>query len=446
MADKIIIVVYLIIVTVIGISAFKKTSSNETFYSSNGNNGIFSTIAVMTSGFVGGGYSVGNAAKCYEYGINYSFAVCGFSVGMILFSFLVLPKINPKGQTVGEVIEYSYGKNSRKFTAFFSFLYCLGMLSAQLATLNIIISEFFEISGVLSSVISAVLIILYSTAGGMNAVVKTDTAQFAVLMIGLPLLFVFSVINAGGVGEIATVTTEKSLNICEFVSLFIAFAVGEMVTPQLVQKLKITKKRNNFKIALILSSLISAVLFVIIGATGICAHNFITEVNHQNLLITTAIIVMPTGLKGFVGASLCAVLITSADTALNSAAAAVSNDLLEKKSIKTARTANVIIGILAMITVMIIPNVIELLMISYKFWCPVVFAQLLFALKGKRSNELLFTLPAISGLLTVIIWDTLLNSPFGISSVSVGSAVNVISFTITKRLLPNGNSRLKAKN
>lgn len=438
MIDKIIIIFYLFIITVIGITAYKKTKNNGFFYTSNGKTGIFTTVAVLTSGFIGGGYSVGNAAECYEYGIDYSLALCGFSVGMILFSVLLLPTLNPKGNTVGEVIEYSYGKKARKLSAVFSFLFCLGILSAQLFTLKIILSEFFGLNGTISAVVSALLIIIYSTAGGMNAVIKTDTAQFIVLITGIPLLFIFSLINAGGIEGVKTVTTEKSLGVLEFISLTVAFAFGEMLTPQLVQKLKITKRKNDFKNALIISSIISAVIFIMVGAVGVGAHRFIEESGGQNILISAAIRVMPIGLKGIVGASLCAVLITSADTALNSAAASLSNDLLEHKTVALARTVNVVVGIVATVTVVVIPNVIELLMVSYKFWCPVVFSQLLYALRGRKADERLFTVPAITGIISVFVWDSFLKTPFGVSSVAIGLIINAITFKITKTAFTKG--------
>jgi SSS family solute:Na+ symporter len=272
----------------------------------------------------------------------------------------------------------------------------------------------------------------------MNAVIKTDTAQFIVLIIGIPLLFIFSLINADGIEGVKTVTTEKSLGALEFISLTVAFAFGEMLTPQLVQKLKITKQKNDFKNALIISSIISAAIFIMVGAVGVGAHRFIEESGGQNILISAAIRVMPIGLKGIVGASLCAVLITSADTALNSAAASLSNDLLEHKTVALARTVNVVVGIVATVTVVVIPNVIELLMVSYKFWCPVVFSQLLYALRGRKADERLFTVPAITGIISVFVWDSLLKTPFGVSSVAVGLIINAITFKITKTAFAKG--------
>ena len=46
------------------------------------------------------------------------------------------------------------------------------------------------------------IVIAYSTIGGMRAIVYTDILQFIVLTVGMPLVLIFGVVKAGGVGAV----------------------------------------------------------------------------------------------------------------------------------------------------------------------------------------------------------------------------------------------------
>ncbi|MBQ2945879.1 MAG: hypothetical protein IJD95_04865 [Clostridia bacterium] len=442
MIDKLIIILYLVTIAAVGIAESRRTKEASSFFSSSGKKGLFVSVAVLSSGFIGGGYSVGNAAESYRFGLPYSIALCGFSVGIILFALFVLPKIKISNEinTAGELLRSCYGSAAKRFGGFFSFIFCLGIASAQLSTLRIIISELFEINGNVGLIIAAAIILIYSTAGGMNAVVKTDGIQFTVLIIGLPLLLFFAIKELGDPSQLYEIKTAESINILQFGSLALSFATGELITPQLIQRLRLSKTRKILSQSLIISAIISAVIFIITGAVGVAANVIFTDVAPQNIVVAVASRLIPKGIKGVVGASLCAVLITSADSAINSASASLSSDILGKSDIKTIRIINVLTGIISVFAVIAVPDVMELLMISYKFWCPVMFSQLLYALMGKKGSKSLFLIPAAVGMASVAIWDIVLKAPCGISSVAVGFTVNVISFIITKRLLRESRS------
>ncbi len=443
MFDAAIIILYLIIITYIGIKASKKTKSQGGFFQTSENYSIFAVIAALTSGFLGGGYSVGNAAGSYKIGIGYSVALCGFAVGIIAFSVFIIPKIKTKEKTLSGAVKSSFGSSAGHFTAFFSFLFCTGIVAAQLSTLGIILSEYFGFSKSFCIVVSATLIIVYSTIGGINAVVKTDIAQFIILAIGIPLLFIFSLNalkaspNEFDYSMLKFPYNQEKISPEAFLSLFIAFGVGEMITPQFIQRINLNKSKKKMVRGVVISGILSALFFIIIGLIGVFGKQIMPNDIPQNILVKMAVKVMPIGLNGVVGASLCAILISSADSSLNSASEALAKDFLgeifpNKNKIKNVRLINLICGFIAVVLVVTLPDVMEILMTSYKFWAPVIFSQAVYSIIGKKGSAALFYIPAISGILGVVIWDSVFKTPFDISSVTVGFFINIITFTVAE--------------
>ncbi len=441
MTDSVIIIVYLVAATAVGVISGLKEKSAVGYFRSEGDGSVFTAVAVLTSGFIGGGFSVGNASGCFEYGVLYSFALCGFSVGMIFFARRVIPKASA-GRGFYGMITDSYGESASRFTAFFSVIFCLGLVAAQLSAMSVILSCFFTIPDYLSIMISALVVTVYSTVGGFTSVVKTDKLHFAVLSVGIPLLFVFTLFGSDGA---TAVTSFKPLSFPAFAGLFISFATGEMITPMLVTRISVAKDRKKLSTAIIISSLAAVAFFIMTGLVGARARTSgLTAVSADALI--SAISAMPNALRGLVGAAMCAVLLSSADAALNCASEAVSDKLPCLRQDKRGymvkvRLINILLGTLAAAAVCVTPDVTALLMLSYKYWSPVTFSQLLAALKRKKGSAAEFLLPAYFGVMTVLIWDVILQTPYGIPAVAPGVIMNILAYSVIKTL-PKTRKRL----
>ena len=442
MTDSVIIIVYLVAATAVGVISGLKEKSAEGYFRSGGDGSLFTAVAVLTSGFIGGGFSVGNASGCFEYGVLYSASLCGFSVGMIFFARRVIPKASA-GRGFYGMITDSYGESASRFTAFFSVIFCLGLVAAQLSAMSVILSCFFTIPDYLSIMISALVVTVYSTVGGFTSVVKTDKLHFAVLSVGIPLLFVFTLF--GSDGATAVTSSFKPLSFPAFAGLFISFATGEMITPMLVTRISVSKDRKKLSTAIIISSLAAVAFFIMMGLVGARARTSgLTAVSGDALI--SAISAMPNALRGLVGAAMCAVLLSSADAALNCASEAVSDKLLRLRQDKRGymvkvRLINILLGTLAAAAVCVTPDVTALLMLSYKYWSPVTFSQLLAALKRKKGSAAEFLLPAYFGVMTVLIWDVILQTPYGIPAVAPGVIMNILAYSVIKTL-PKTRKRL----
>jgi SSS family solute:Na+ symporter len=151
---------------------------------------------------------------------------------------------------------------------------------------------------------------------------------------------------------------------------------------------------------------------------------------------------LPPVLQGVVIAAIISIIMSSADSFLNAAAIAFSNDIIKplrktqlthKAELKMARVVTLAVGILAVVFALSIDSILDILIYSYNFWAPTILVPLAAALLGAPLSKHRFIAGATAGILTTIIWSNVLNSPLGIDGLVVGTLANYIAFFATDR-------------
>jgi SSS family solute:Na+ symporter len=271
----------------------------------------------------------------------------------------------------------------------------------------------------LGILIGCSIVIVYTTVGGMRAVVYTDVMQFTILVIGIPLTFILAIVHLGGVSHVSSLLHADHINIwghmtpLAFIVLFVSFLVGETLVPPYVQRLLIGKNLKQTSHGTFLSGLFSIPFFFITGFIGLTALILNPTLNANLALPYVVQTVLPVGIEGLVIAAIIAIVMSSADSFLNSAAVSVTNDIIkplspcalsEKAQLLIARLATVVIGLLAIIFAVSIHSILDILLFAYKFWAPVILVPLVAALLGKRPSTLAFLGSAITGF--IVTWWT----------------------------------------
>ena len=341
----------------------------------------------------------------------------------------------------------SYGRYAQVFTGLFSMLVCTGILAAQIGAIGYIFKVFMGVSTLYGALIGYSIVLCYSTFGGMRAVVITDIIQFIVLGIGMPVLLYFSFEASGGVGNVIENTPPQfwditnGYTVCGFISLFLSLALGEALVPPYVQRLLMGNTLKTTAKAAILSAVISVPFFIITGLIGLVGYVYfqgnITDTNSimQEMVKTAA----PIGVRGVLIAGMLSIVMSSADSFLNSASVGLVNDIIipfkteklsDRKTLLIARIANLFIGVFAIVIVINIPNILDILLFSYSLWSPVILVPLAAALLGVGSSRQAFYFCMIAGGAVTLIWNYVLNVPFGIDGSIVGFFVNLIVFCI----------------
>jgi len=447
MIDYIIIAVYMLGVMGLGILCAKSTNNFREFAVSNAKFGPWLLLATLSASFIGGGFSLGNAAKVYSGGIFYSFMLIGFSVQIILVALLIAPRAHRHhgAMSVGDILEPKYGKSSRVIGGLLSFISCAGILGAQIGGMGAILETLTGIPYLWGALLGCIVILFYSTIGGIKAVVWTDALQFLLLIIAIPVLFFLGVHRAGGWSElVAKLPAEKlavfpdSVSWVSLLSLFLVFMLGETLVPPYVQRLLITQSRRDLIFGTLGSGFLSVPFFIIAGGIGLAAIVLLPNINSNTAFPAMVQLLAPTGLKGMIIASVMAIVMSSADSFLLSASVAVVHDVYqplagkkqhnEKFKLKLAQLANILTGAAALVFVLFIPNVLDVLIFAYNFWAPMILVPLVAALMDFRVTKASFFAGFAAGLAGTVLWNFTGGREIPIDGIPVGVLCNFLAF------------------
>lgn len=455
--DLAIIALFLLSNLLIGYMASRKTTSFEHFSVGHRN---FSSVIIfcsLSATFIGGGYTIGNANKVYTSGLVYTFALLGFSLKEVLVASFIAPRMGQfqDCHSIGDMVAKYYGQKAKLMTGVLSLVICGGILGAQVEAVSAILKSTTSINPVIGTLISLTVLLVYSSLGGMRAVVFTDTFQFIILSIGMPLTLLFGLHAVGGVSEVIKAVPTHYLHFMSdthdlifFVLLFVTFVFGETLVPPYVQRLFMAKSTKDTFKGTLASGLFSIPFFLICGSIGLVAYTFDKHLPAEQAFPTIINQVLPIGLRGFVIASLLSIILSSAAGFLNAASIAFVNDIVKPLTVNRRRTINdlrlaristLIVGVIAVLFAFSVDGILDILLASYGFWSPIIVIPLIAAIFSKRKHPLLFFVPGLMGVLATLCWQYLLAKPWGIPPILFGLAINGLGYWLVEVTLNRGD-------
>lgn len=450
MIDIILVAIYLLAILGMGLFIGTKTSSFEGYAVAGRSYGSIVIFATLSASFIGGGFSIGNAEKVFLFGVANIIALWGFSLKEFLVAHYLAPRMAnfSHAVSVGDIMATNFGTAGRLISGVFSLLLCCGIVGAQIGAIGAVFHVFLGLDVVIGILIGCGISILYTTVGGMRAVVLTDVVQFAVLSIGVPLVLVFGIIYLGGLDAfIASVPADRwtipgpQFGWLGLAALFLAFLIGEALVPPYVQRLLIGRNSTVVARGTLLSAVFSVPFFVVSGLIGLVALALDPAIPANLALPQVVITVMPPILKGLVIAGIISVVMSSADSFLNAAAVSFVNDLVrplwsgslsERGVLRLARFSTLSIGIGAVAFALTVESLLDILLLAYTYWAPVMVIPLAATILGLKRSVGGFVFAAVAGILATVVWNIFLQKPAEIEGFVVGALVNGVVFLVIR--------------
>ena len=414
----------------------------------------FSIIATE----IGSGSILGTLEKVHQHSMIYCYGLLGLGYQMMLTSILA-PRVYRLGRklSVGDIISDAYGDTARICTALFWLMFCTGIVAAQVAALGQLLSLLLPTSTEFNMVAGALVVMIYSGYCGIRAVVATDGIQAFVMLAGVTLLIGFGVEVIGGYGTLVqSVSVEKlighgDLGIAGAVSLFLSFALGDMLIPPVVQRILMARNSRQASVAFTLSALFIFPMVIGFGFLGLVGYVLAPSiVAGESFSFMLAL--LPDIGKSLVICGILAAVMSSADSYLNTAGVALSHDLLntlvprpisDRRRLFLARLATLLVGAVAVFLSLSGDHIMDLMLTAFRFWGPTVAVPLLVALYVRNTTSVQFFLPCCTGLSTVIAWEMLdVSNTLGLSSLIAGMAANALTCTVLVLFLRQGETGL----
>lgn len=450
--DGLIVILYMLILFAMAIASARRIHSMEDYAVSGRNYPAWVIYATLCATFVGGGFTMGNAEKVHVHGIVFVIAMAGIALREILVSYCIAPHMwrFKTAISVGDIMKDAYGMPIKILTGLFGGLLCAGVIGLQLRAMGYIFEFFFGLDQTLGILIGCGVVIFYVTIGGFKAVVWTDVLQFAILVVALPLASILAVHAAGGPAAIFAAIAPDRLDLfvhyspLAFLSIVAYFLIGEALLPPYLQRLLVGNTKEVSRAAL-WAGLTALPLSIVVAAMALStlALNPSSE-PHQVIpfIIST---VLPVGISGFVIAAMLAVIMSSADSFLNSAAINLVHDvtkpllpknLSNRQELWLTQMFSFVIGIASIFFAISYENLFDGILIVFGLWAPTVLVPMVAAIRGFKGNLWVFLTIAMSGLFTSILWDYVLKAGSEINGMFLGTCVAFIVFLIIRHFKP----------
>jgi len=198
--DLALVLAYLIGVTALGLWLSRGVKSSKDFFLAGKTLPWWAVGMSLVVSDIGAKDMVGLATDGYRYGLvmmNFDLVGCVFPV--LVAAFLFMPFLWMAGvYTVPEYLGRRYNAHVRTFFAVLWALFMIGTVGVIFASAAIMFEGLLGWSFWLSVGVAALLAGIYTTLGGLKAVVVTDTLSCIVLTVGAALICTIGLVEVGG--------------------------------------------------------------------------------------------------------------------------------------------------------------------------------------------------------------------------------------------------------
>ncbi len=292
--------------------------------------------AFMMIGLVGLSYASGVGAYGFE---------LFYLVGTLMLLTYYAPKIWNMSKELdvvspAELLGKRFGSATAISVATISLIALIPYTSIQLIGVSLVIEKLSGIGFNAGIAISALLIALWAFIGGLRGVAWTDALQ-GVIMISaslVALLYVFSM-NPDFASEIPKlgdllVVPNKIWTPSRFISLTVPWFFFALTNPQVFQRIFIPKNERALKRMVVYFGAFGLTYTIIVTLIGLMLRVMsqsggFPAINDRDLVTPTLLSMMPEWMALFVGLSILAAAITTANSIILSLSSMVSRDLFK---------------------------------------------------------------------------------------------------------------------
>lgn len=451
----IIVIGYMVAMMVVGAIVSKSQIKNAKDYMVAGRRmGLFMVAFSLSANNIGGGCTTGLAQKAFgDWGMSACWYVLTASIAMIPLAYFA-PKIRKTmAVTIPEVVGRRFGKFSANFTGILGAISLFCLTSSQIAASGGVINALIpSIPLNVCLIFAGIVIILYTTMGGMIADQISDLVQFAIIIVGLAIATPIVMSKAGGWSAISAMLPGEKLNFTQIgwasiigyiLNYFCTFLAG----PEMVSRFETAKDEKTARNASLLSAVLMAAMSIFPTLLGLAAYALKDQLpalaeNGSNAMMVVTGAYAPGITTGLISAAIICATMSSADSNLLCMSTMVINDLYpglggkkkltDKQTIFATRACNVIAAVIAMIISLAGVSIVTMNTFAFGIRCAGPFAAygLGLAVPKATKNSGIFSI--IAGTVAFCVWQ-IIGSGAAIwlmMPVVFGAIVSVLTFFI----------------
>lgn len=409
---------------------------------------IFASVAAS---LVGPGFSVGMTSRGYTSGFAFVIMALPFALQTLASGLYFAPRLSKfrDCHTLGDVMERCYGRYAHLLAGLVSVGLCIGFSAIMAKIGGTILQSITGIDLMLAIIIVTMFAGLYSATGGIKASIATDGLQFVIFVTIIPAMLVVAFLTLPVSTEVVmqkaselTSATFSSLSPMAIFAIMISFFFGEMLLPPYANRALAAKSSAASRKGFLITAGFTIVWLGIVAMLGVYGHAFLGGgATADDVFVMLGSNLLPAGFFGLLLAALIAIVMSSQDSVLNAGAVALTQDIVRffkpgsnEFALKWGRYSTIGIAAVAAIVARYSPSIIDGLLICYSIWAPALLLPLLIGLHKKTTVHAAGITSMIAGGTVSILWQTVLNEPFGISAILAGLLASLLGYLIGSTL------------
>ncbi len=447
--------VFLVLMTLVGISASKQNRKNNTDYilASRSVGPIataLSAVSTCHSGFM----FIGMIGFTYVAGISAIWLIIAWLIGDIFAWVVVYPKLRNISATVNAItiagfITHSETKSFvRKLISIIVLVFLSVYAAAQLTAGSKALWIMLEWHNTLGIVVGAIIVVLYSFSGGIRASIWTDVVQSIIMFLSMLGLCSVALAKIGGFSSlffalhnIDPVLTElipqhNDFGFPLYFLAWIAFGLGVIGQPHIIARPMAIQSEDKIKKA----SYIYLIWYLVFSLgsifVGLSARVLLPELLSGDTELALPILaeqVLPSLFVGGILAGIFSATISTADSQIIACSSTITQDLFPslKDNYFAIKLITVVVMFIAvMIALLGSQSVYQLVIIGWSVFAAVLGPLVLLRCVGAKLNERKLLSMIVGPFIVIIFWNFYLNLSGAINESLPGIMIAFIIYFI----------------
>ncbi len=435
-----IISLYFFLLLFIGVFFSKKTQDFESFSKGDVSLDKFLIVSTIFTSSIGGGTILGITEKTHS-----GFLIYGISAFLVIFVDLVIarflvPKISNKfynSHTIGDIVAPYYDNFGRVTFGLISSITTIGFVAAQLNVSGKVFEYVFGISYFKGVIFSSLIVLIYTTRGGLKSILLSNKLQFIAMIISMPVLAFFSV------KKITVTNLENFISgnfVCvkdfvDLINVFLSFCMMNLL-PIFLQRVTLSKNFKQIQSAIYMKSFIYALFLIILVLNAIVAFILYPNVESKFALFTLINNLIPLYLQPLIIIGIFAGITSTVDSEINITSITLVKDLLlvafpkilSKNILFWMRISNIMVGVVAIIVALKFDYVLDLVIFTSGVWSSIILPIFIFLIFGICFSKKNVFLAMACGFLSFGFWEFIGKKFFNFLTLGgsvVGGVVNL---------------------
>mgnify|MGYP001156437826 CR=1 FL=1 len=441
--DLAIVACYMIVTIIVGFIAGRKVKTMSDFAVASKKFPTSVLVSTVFATWMGGDDLVGVSERIYSIGIIFFVVACAQTIDLFVEAYIIAPKIIKDFSdkiSIGEIIGALYGKIGQVMCGIANMLFSIGYVAVQVSAIGYICNLLLGIPHFDGTLIGSLIIIMYSSFGGIRSVVFTDVLQFTILMIGIPLIANIALDKAGGwscllsnlpANHLNVGPSHESFKLCLMYFLFCTFPLS---SPVMIQRILMAKGVQQATNSLAISGILYIPFYAIVAIIALCAVILFPGIDPNSAFLDVLDYSLPPIVKGIAISGVLAVIMSTADSFLNVSAIAAARDVFgvvwpnklnDKTELGIARAVTIVFGLSSVYIATMFHSMIDFSLYFSNFWAPTVIAPMILYMFDLRTDKQTYLYSLCVGMISIITYRYSVPEEFTIISQLVGMAVTL---------------------